>query len=98
MRISLSPFGHGYTNAPFASAPACRRGNVSASAKFPRERGLLPHHGLADAITPDQIFSVTNAARLLRSDGVTMEPPRNFDHFIKSNVSAQDSPSSPKSL
>src|SRR6267143_5055104 len=54
------------------TAPACRSGNVSACAKFPRERALLPHHGLADAITSHQIFTVANAARLLRSDGNAM--------------------------
>ena len=52
-------------------APACRTGNVSASAKFPQGRALLPHHGLADAITSDQIFAAVTAAELLRGDGVT---------------------------
>jgi hypothetical protein len=34
--------------------------NVSASAKFPEGHALLPHHGLADAITPDHIpFELT---------------------------------------
>src|SRR5260370_40996261 len=33
-----------------------RGGNVSACAKFPKGHALLPHHGLADAITPHQIL------------------------------------------
>jgi hypothetical protein len=69
-------------------APACRGGNVFASAKFPRRHALLPYRGLADAITPNQIiFTVTNAARLLRSDGSTMELLRNFPHSIEPNLS-----------
>jgi hypothetical protein len=68
-------------------APACRGGNVFASAKFPKRHALLPYRGLADAITPNQIiFTVTNAARLLRSDGSTMELLRNFHHSIIWNV------------
>jgi hypothetical protein len=47
---------------------AASKGNVLASAKFPKGPALLPHHRLADAITPDQAFAVVNAARLLRSD------------------------------
>jgi hypothetical protein len=43
-------------------APACRTGNVSACAKFPRGHALLPHHGLADAITPDQVSTAVIAA------------------------------------
>ena len=46
-------------------ASACRRGNVSASAKFP-ERALVrttsSTRGLADAITSDQTFAVRAAA------------------------------------
>jgi hypothetical protein len=64
-----------------------RRGNVSACAKFPKERALLPRLGLADAITRPQIFNVANAARLLRSDGGTMELLRNFPHSIEPNLS-----------
>src|SRR5882757_1088943 len=67
---------------PTASAPLRRRhrhaevGNVSACAKFPRERALLPHHGLADAITSDHMFTVAIAAGLLRSDGNAMGTTR----------------------
>jgi hypothetical protein len=41
----------------FVPAPACRKGNVSAFAKFPRTQATLPQGGLADAIAPDQIFT-----------------------------------------
>jgi len=46
--------------------------NVSAGAKFPDRRALLPHRGLADAITSDHIFIPVHtviAAGLLRGDG-----------------------------
>jgi hypothetical protein len=33
---------------------------------------LLPHRGLADAISTDQTFDNGNAAKLLRSDGSAM--------------------------
>jgi hypothetical protein len=55
--------------------------------EVPQKTALLPYRGLADAITPNQIiFTVTNAARLLRSDGSTMELLRNFHHSIIWNV------------
>src|SRR5258708_761239 len=50
-------------------APACRNGNVFAPARFLHTRAVLPHSGLADAITAIQIFSHVDAAELLRSDG-----------------------------
>ena len=50
-------------------APACRQRNVSACAKFPRSRAVLPHHGLADAITSAQSFACVNAAEMLRGEG-----------------------------
>jgi hypothetical protein len=34
---------------------------------------LLPHCGLADAISPDQLSNDANAARLLRRDGAREE-------------------------
>jgi hypothetical protein len=41
--------------------------------KVPQARALLPHRGLADAISPDQIFANTNVARIVaqrwRHDG-----------------------------
>src|SRR5450756_550250 len=61
-------------------APACRKGNVSACAKFPTGRVLLPHRGLADAITPNQSFVAAYAARLLRSDGIVAELRRSISH------------------
>src|SRR6266404_6244978 len=81
MRIYPSPIVMDEQKPP-ASAPLRRRhrhaevGNVSACAKFPRERALLPHHGLADAITPDHMFTVAIAAGLLRSDGNAMGTTR----------------------
>jgi hypothetical protein len=51
--------------------------------EVPYKTLLLPHHGLAGAITP----AVANVARLARSDGSTMGLPRNFHHSIKPNVS-----------
>ena len=65
----------------FALAPACRRGNVFACAKFPNGRALLPQVGLADAISPDQIFVTVNAAGLLRSDGNTTGTGKAFPAF-----------------
>jgi ATP-binding cassette subfamily B protein len=43
---------------------------------------LLPHVGLADAITPDQISVVANAAGLLRSDGSAMGTAEKCPSFI----------------
>jgi ATP-binding cassette subfamily B protein len=57
---------------PLSGLSAASMGNVLASAKFPTRPALLPHHGLADAITPGQVFAVVNAARLLRGDGSAM--------------------------
>jgi hypothetical protein len=37
--------------------------------EVPLNSALLPHRGLADAISPDQIFHNGNVAKLLRSDG-----------------------------
>jgi hypothetical protein len=51
-------------------APACRRGNVLASAKFPHAGYIFDTQadGLADAITSKQIFNVADVAGLLRRD------------------------------
>jgi hypothetical protein len=57
-------------------------GNVSACAKFPTGRSLLPQLGLVDAITPDQIFRVASAARLLRSDGGATGTAESIRHSI----------------
>src|SRR5712692_7915958 len=62
--------------------PACPDWNVLASARFLRASLLLPHHGLADAIPPDQISAAVDAVRMLRSDGSTkgaLEPAASFD-------------------
>ena len=43
---------------------------------------VLPHHGLADAITPHQVFNTAFAAKLLRSRGGaagTANTRRTFD-------------------
>jgi hypothetical protein len=55
--------------------------------EVPQKTLLLPHHRLAGAITPDQILTVTNVARMASSDGSTMELPRNFHNSIKPNLS-----------
>jgi hypothetical protein len=49
--------------------------------EVPRGCALLPHHGLADAITPDQVLAVVNAARLLRSDGSAVETAEKYLSF-----------------
>ena len=49
---------------------------------FPRGRALPPHHGLADAITPDQIFAAVTAAELLRGDGVAAGTGRSFAAIV----------------
>src|ERR1700678_2607377 len=73
MRIYPSPLVVIHERAPIRqSAPACRRGNVSACAKFPRGCALLPQDGLADAITPDQVLDVVHAARFSRSNSRTV--------------------------
>src|SRR3977135_2519063 len=56
------------------SAPPTSDGTGVAEGTFPHLRSsprrvLLPHCGLADAISPDQIFANADAAGLLRSDG-----------------------------
>src|ERR1700704_2174498 len=51
-------------------APIRRNWNVLASAKFLRASVVLPHHGLADAITPGQISLTVDAGQMLRSNGV----------------------------
>src|ERR1700716_540416 len=43
---------------------------------------LLPHRGLADAITPDQTSVVANAAGLLRSDGSAMGTAEKCPSFV----------------
>src|SRR5712664_2836529 len=59
------------TKCPLAAlAPTCRSWNVLASAKFLGASLLLPHHGLADAITPGQISFTVDAGQMLRSNGV----------------------------
>src|SRR5882672_4147974 len=59
------------TKCPLAAlAPTCRNWNVLASAKFLGASVLLPHHGLADAITPGQISFTVDAGQMLRSNGV----------------------------
>jgi hypothetical protein len=87
MRIYTSPFV--IVDEPNALwsclAPARRDGNVSASAKFPTSHALLPHHGLADAITPDQVPVAVDAGRMLRSDGVakaTAQQAVSFDRMM----------------
>src|SRR6266436_9738415 len=62
--------------------PAYPNGNVLASARFLRASLLLPHRGLADAITPNQISASVDAARMLRDDGSakgTLEQAASFD-------------------
>jgi hypothetical protein len=83
MRIYSSPFVimDGRKAPVLQMAPACRTGNVSACAKFPRGHVLLPHHGLVDAITPDQFLPVIVAARLLRSDGGAMGTSGTYPSF-----------------
>jgi hypothetical protein len=66
MRIYTSPIVVIRPKQLTSVAPACLIGNVFASAKFPTTYALLPHPGLADAITPAQIFSDADAAKLLR--------------------------------
>jgi hypothetical protein len=71
-------------------ALACRYGNVSAHAKFPTSHALLPHHGLADAITPDQVPVAVDAGEMLRSDGVakaTAEQAASFDRMSHARAS-----------
>src|SRR3981081_62932 len=73
MRIYPSPVVMDEQKPP-ASALLRRRHRHAEVGTFPhlrssKERALLPHHGLADAITSHQIFTVGNAAGLLRSDG-----------------------------
>src|SRR6266478_9872502 len=59
------------TKCPLAAlAPTCRNWNVLASAKFLGASVLLPHHGLADAITPGQISFTVDAGQMLRSNGI----------------------------
>src|SRR5882724_8264814 len=59
------------TKCPLAAlAPTCRNWNVLASAKFLGASVLLPHHGLADAMTPGQISFTVDAGQMLRSNGV----------------------------
>jgi hypothetical protein len=39
--------------------------NDLASAKFPKARALLPHRGLADAISPDLIFTNAKCCKIV---------------------------------
>src|SRR3981189_3844543 len=76
--------------------PAYPNWNVLASARFLRASLLLPHPGLADAITPNQISAAVDAAGMLRSDGSTkgtLEPAASFD---RSALSPRESPLSNK--
>jgi hypothetical protein len=58
---------------PFAElAPACRNGNVLASAKFPRAASFFHLMALLMPSRPDQVLAVVNAARLSRSNGSAM--------------------------
>jgi hypothetical protein len=61
-------------------APPRHDWNVSVCAKFPRKPALLPHRGLADAITPEHSVRA-NAAGLLRSDGGPMGTDDAFAEF-----------------
>jgi hypothetical protein len=51
--------------------------------EVPRGCALLPQDGLADAITPDQVSAVLNAAAFSRNDGSTVGTVgrrRSFNH------------------
>jgi hypothetical protein len=49
---------------------------------------VLPHHGLADAIEPDQISTNADAAKLLRSDGRATELRVAVFHVIVCEISS----------
>jgi hypothetical protein len=66
-------------------APTCRNWNVLASAKFLRASVLLPHHGLADAITPGQISFTVDAGQMLRSNGVAKAIAKRAPSFDRMN-------------
>jgi hypothetical protein len=71
MRIYPSPLLWLKKTPILQMAPACRTGNVSACAKFPMDAHTSSHHGLVDAITSDQSFTVAIAAEMLRNIGDT---------------------------
>jgi hypothetical protein len=48
--------------APFAVGTGMPRGERFRICEVPRRPALLPHRGLADAISPDQVFPEANAA------------------------------------
>jgi hypothetical protein len=72
-------------NPDLQMTPACREGNVSASAKFPKCGHFYAHPGLADAITSDQTFTVAKAVELLRNIGNRMGT---FDHAAAVQLSS----------
>jgi hypothetical protein len=55
--------------------------------EVPLDSALLPHRGLADAISPDQIFRAVIAARLLRSDGNARRNSNGDSKPVARNVS-----------
>src|ERR1700704_5276748 len=71
-------------------APIRRNWNVLASAKFLRASVVLPHHGLADAITPGQISFTVDAGQMLRSNGVAKAIAKqalSFDRMFDARLS-----------
>src|SRR5271169_3025725 len=93
MRISPSPVSRSWTNKPPVEvAPACRMGNVLASAKFLSTRVTSSIHavaGLDDAISGDQMLDV---AGLLSAQCWAAGTRRGHRSFIPWNKSPKRSP------
>jgi hypothetical protein len=63
MRIYPSPFAIMNEQQPhFSVGTGMPQRERFRMCEVPRGCALLPHHGLADAITPDQVLAVVNAA------------------------------------
>src|SRR6266480_6033985 len=72
-------------------SPTSRWHRHAAEGTFPhlrssRLRAVLPHHGLAHAITPNQTLVAVNAARLLRSDGSMRGTEKNQEDSLARNL------------
>ena len=64
-----------------------KTGNVFACAKFPRGCALLPQDGLADAITPHQVFAI---ARFCAANGSTVGTRERHRSFNQTKHIGQD--------
>src|SRR6201998_358520 len=62
--------------------------------EVPKGCALLPQDGLADAITPNQVFTVVNAAGFLRRMNARRELYGGVGHSIRQNTSGEDFPPS----